>query len=63
MLLGIMYHSLEHLSDHYVMVKAGNHCRVDCGLHFYAIYIRSVSAPSTVAGGHKDVTPLCCSCQ
>ncbi len=62
MLLGIMYHSLEHLSDHYVMVKAGNQCRVDCTSMLY-IYIRSVSAPSTAAGGHKDVTPQCCSCR
>jgi hypothetical protein len=48
----------QHLSDHYVMVKVGNHCLADCTS---TLYIRIVLAPSTVMGCHKDVTPLCCS--
>ena len=60
MLVGTMCNSLEHISDQYDMVEARDHCRVD---YTSILYIRSVLAPSTVVGTHKDVTPLCCSYQ
>ena len=62
MALGTMFHSLEHILDHYDMVEVevGDPFRVDCTS---ILYIKRFLVPPMAVGSHKDVTPRCCSYQ